>query len=321
MQLRSENVLALLGGGDVVHLQNDAVPPVSGPDSILIRMLFAPVNPADLLTVDGKYPFPLGTVPVLGGEGVGIVEVTGSAVATVAQGDLVLPLSRGNWCRYRLLREQEVIRVPAGIAARQAAMLRINPLTAQLLLREANVSRGGYLIQNAASSSVAHWLRVFARDQGVGVLNVARSTSNAMLPNCFEDGPDLAERIWAKVAPEQVHGALDCVGGTATGRLANCVSQGGRIIVFGHLSGEPAVIPTRFLTGKGLMIKGFSLRPAEASMSASIREQAFAKVFAAASDPANHMAIREIIPIEKIQHALQLARQAGSGRVLVSMGG
>lgn len=295
--------------------------PAPGPGSVLVRMLFAPLNPADLLTIDGTYPFPLGAVPILGAEGVGVVEAAGSDVATVSPGDLVLPLSRGNWSRYRLLDAQEVVQVPAGIEPCQAAMLRINPMTALLLLKDVSVGEGGYLIQNAAASAVGHWVRVFARGSGVGVLNVVRPGSDAALPDQIEDGPDLAGRIWGRVAPELVHGALDCVGGEATGRLAASVSSGARIIVFGHLSGAPAVIPTTLLTGKGLTIKGFSLRPAEASTPAGLRQQAFARIFAAALDPANHLAIRDILPMEQVQHALQLARQSGSGRVLLSMAG
>lgn len=320
MNKRIGNISVLLGADGAVHLHEELMPSRSGAGSVLVRMLYSPVNPADLLTVDGTYPFPLGAMPILGAEGVGIVEATGPGVATVSPGDLVLPLSRGNWCRYRLLDAQDVVQVPPGIEPCQAAMLRINPMTALFLLKGAVVGEGSYLIQNAAASAVGHWVRVFAHASGVSVINVVRPASDAVLPNRIEDGPDLAERIRGRVAADQVQGALDCVGGDATGRLAASVSAGARIIVFGHLSGAPAVIPTTLLTGKGLTVKGFSLRPAEASATAKIRQQAFARIFAAASDPVNRLLVRDVVPVDQVRHALELARRAGPGRVVLSMG-
>lgn len=72
-------------------------------------MCFAPVNPADLLAVDGRYAFTLyDTVPV-GAEAVGIVDQIGDAVTDLNLGDSVLPLTRGNWCRYRTVPRGAII--------------------------------------------------------------------------------------------------------------------------------------------------------------------------------------------------------------------
>jgi NADPH:quinone reductase-like Zn-dependent oxidoreductase len=105
-----------------------------GPKSLRLRMLRSPINPADLLAVDGRYAFPIAWDTPVGAEGVGIVEETGRAVETVKTGDIVLPMTRGNWCRFRIVEESDVIVVPAGFDLDQAAMMHVNPLTARLLI-------------------------------------------------------------------------------------------------------------------------------------------------------------------------------------------
>ncbi len=83
----------------VVALETLQLPPL-GPSDALVRMLAAPVNPADLNQVEGRYP----TLPPLpavgGGEGVGVVEALGDSVRGLAIGVRVLLL--GSLCLMRL---------------------------------------------------------------------------------------------------------------------------------------------------------------------------------------------------------------------------
>ncbi len=61
--------------------------PVPAPDEVLVEMRAAPINPADLNAIEGKYPVrpPLPATP--GFEGSGIVTEVGSAVKNIAVGD------------------------------------------------------------------------------------------------------------------------------------------------------------------------------------------------------------------------------------------
>lgn len=239
-----------------------------GPDTPLqvaqlrVRMLRAPINPADRMMIDGAYALPHeGT---LGAEGVGEVIAIGAGVSDLSPGDRVLPLSRGNWTRIRTLGRTEVVTVPRGLPLHAAAALRINPATAARLLQQGAPARGDWILQNAARSSVALWVRRLSRAQGLRTIDVVRT------PGGLEAGGTvLVEDETLHLGVRDVTGgepvklALDCVAGCSTGRLAQALADRGRLIVFGHLSNAPCSVPSKLLTGRGLRLEGFSLRPAE----------------------------------------------------------
>lgn len=313
-----DDLAVLPGAPGKVRLVSLRRAPVATGSDVLVRMLYAPINPADLLVIEGCYAFALDKDAPIGAEGVGVVERVGADVSDLSPGDMVLPLSRGNWCRYRVMRRSELVAVPASINPVQAAMLRINPPTARLLVEAAGVGRGDILLQNAATSAVAAWVRAITVRMGVTVIDIVRRP-DAALPYAVVDGPDLAERIKLISRGRPVRAALDCVAGAGAGQLAECLAVGGRLIVFGHLSGQPVSVPSQLLTGGGLTIAGFSLRPAEAALSKARRARIFADLLAIALSDGFGLPVREIVPLSRVDDGLAMARQAGRGRVLLDL--
>lgn len=290
-----------------------------GPRALRLRMLRSPINPADLLAVDGRYAFPASADAPLGAEGVGIVEAAGSAVEAIEVGDTVLPLTRGNWSRRRIVEEGEAVVLPAGIDLDQAAMLRVNPLTARLLVEVAGLKAGDTLVQNAAGSAVARWVRHFAARKGIAVVDVV-ARANPDLPLSLVDGPDLAQEVIASNFGRPGEAALDCVAGEATGRLAACLAPGGRLVVFGHLSGAPVSVPSQLMTGRGLSVMGFSLRPHEAKLGREAVRQLFADLLSEATNGLPQVPVRGVFALSRIEEALVAARASGPGRVLLDLG-
>lgn len=233
-----------------------------GAGQLLLSMRFAPINPADRLTIAGNYSQQLSYPMVAGAEGVGRVVAVGAGVDDVATGDHVLPLTRGNWATHRTIDRADVVILPRALTLEQAAMLRINPATAWRLLDLVSLKPGQWVIQNGASSQVARWVRAIAVMRGINVLNIVRGP--ALHPGDVSDGADLRDRAAEMIGKELVPPALDCLAGAATGQLAELLSPGGTIAIFGHLSGQPCVIRSELLTGRRLHMLGFSLRPAEA---------------------------------------------------------
>ena len=112
------------------------------------------------------------------------------------------------------------------------------------------------------------------------------------------------------------------VAGTASGRMAQCLSPGGRLIVFGHLSGEPLTVRSQLLTGGGLSIAGFSLRPAEQALGGAGVRTLFADLLAMLRDRPVVQPIRAIVPLSRAGEAIALAREGrggGVGRVLFDL--
>lgn len=281
-------------------------------------MIRAPINPADLLAIEGRYAFSLGGEEPLGAEGVGVVEAIGPQAERVCEGDLVLPLLRGNWCRYRVLSEEALVVVPKGIDPEQAAMLRINPLTALLLLEACGAGAGDTIVQNAAGSAVALWVRFFAARRGIAVIDVVRRPDSDQ-PLAIVDGPDLETQVVATNFGKPVQAALDCVAGEATGRLAACLAPGAPLVVFGHLSGSPISVRSLLMTSRGLSITGFSLRPAEAALGPTVVQSAFQQMFALLGERAPTIPVRGTYPLSQIQAALAAAREPGGGRTLLDL--
>ena len=164
----------------------DVGPPGAG--EIVFDVLAFPINPADLSMIRGNYRLrpPLPATP--GAECVGRVTAVGAGVARLGPGDLVINMQRENWAQRRRIAEAEAIPIPPGLDLAQAAMLRINPATAQLLLEDhVALAPGDWVIQNVANSAVGRHLIVLAKARGVRTINVVRRDDVA--PSCARWAP------------------------------------------------------------------------------------------------------------------------------------
>ena len=74
------------------------------------------------------------------------------------------------------------------------------------------------------------------------------------------DSDDLGSRIRQEIGPDaSVKLGIDAIGGSATARLADCLSKGGTVVNYGFLAGEPCQMTPTHTIVKGLALKGFWL--------------------------------------------------------------
>src|SRR5256714_9239817 len=139
-------------------------------------MRAAPINPADINAIEGKYPARREVPAVPGFEGAGIVSEVGTNVKTIAKGALViLPHNIGTWREALAVKASELVAVPPEIEPVHAAMLKINPMTAWRLLHDyVDLARGDWLIQNAANSAAGRAVIQIARELGYKTVNIVR---------------------------------------------------------------------------------------------------------------------------------------------------
>src|SRR6266699_2983195 len=72
--------------------------PAREPDEVVVQMHAAPINPADLNQIEGKYPVRPELPATPGFEGAGVVVDVGTNVSSIAAGTLViLPHNLGTW--------------------------------------------------------------------------------------------------------------------------------------------------------------------------------------------------------------------------------
>jgi len=216
-----------------------------GPGEVVFDVLAFPINPADVSFCRGSYRLrpPLPATP--GAECVGRVAAVGAGVAQLRPGDLVVNMQRENWVQRRRIRSEDAIPVPAGLDLAQAAMLRINPATALLLLEDQVVLKpGDWVIQDVANSAVGRHLIVLAKARGVKTVNVVRRDDVAAelrdlgADVVLKDGPDLAERARAATGGAPIKLGIDAVSGEACRRIADTVADGGVVVSYGSMSGE-----------------------------------------------------------------------------------
>ena len=314
---------------DVARIVETPDLPAPAAKQVLFDIIAFPLNPADMAFCHGRYRLkpPLPATP--GAECVGRVRAVGEGVTRVAPGDLVINLLRENWASQRCVAEDDVIRVPRDIDLKQAAMLRINPPTAALLLSDiVALKAGDWLIQNVANSAVGRLVIAFARARGFRTINVVRrddvfaDLTKLGADVCLRDGEDLAQHVRAANGGAPVRLGLDAIGGGATARIAACLADDATVCTYGSMSGEEARLPTSDLVYRGVTLTGFMLGRFLARRSDADIRALYAELAHGIHSGAVHAPVDRIYPIEDIRDALMHAQSPGHfGKVLVAPNG
>ena len=301
----------------------DPGPPGDG--EAVVRVEAFPINPVDLLTIAGEYADkpPLPATP--GSEGVGVVESVGPGVTNVKAGDRVLLMGRNNWASKKRDKAKALLPVAAELDVLQAAMLKINPATAWLMLKNyGGLKRGDWLIQNAANSGVGRLVIRIAKAHGFRTVNVVRRKelveplkklgADVVVVDC----DDLAKRVREATAGADIRLAIDAVAGAATLRLSECVGDGATVVNYGRLSGEPCMVSPNRVIFAGVTLTGFWLVRHLGAMSDGERRALYADLGKRVAAGELKTEVEAVFAIADIGKALaQAAREGRGGKVLV----
>ena len=311
---------------DVVECIDLAEPEAPNADQVVVAIDAAPINPAELLLIEGRYAYQPNLPTLLGLEGVGTVVAVGERVRHLARGDRVMSLGMQNWAELVVLDASQAIKLPAGIDPQQASMLKVNPATAYLMLTTyVDLSAGDWLIQNAANSGVGLCLIRLAKSKGIRTVNIVRRDSLiAPLQKqgadvVLVDGDDLAERVQQATAAAPIKLAIDAVAGAATQRLASCLAESGVIVNYGLLSGEDCRLSPDQLVFRDISLSGFWLARALRGATAEALGDLYATLTQLLIDKTLHVPIEAVYPLEDIKQALAHAgRESRSGKILLA---
>jgi NADPH:quinone reductase-like Zn-dependent oxidoreductase len=312
---------------EAIELVQQPDPGAPGPGEAIVETELFPINPADVLNLEGRYGATPPKLPMTpGGEGVGRVAAVGADVNHVKVGDRVLLPGPGTWRARAKVPARALFALPPNVDPRQLAMLRVNPPTAWLMLHDFVAPRPGqWVIQNAANSGVGHNLIRLARETGMHSVNVVRRPELVAPLLAFGadvalvDGPDLDLRVRAAIGAGALPLAIDAIGGDATQRLARCVDDGGTVVNYGVLSGEACRVDGRETVFRDVSLRGFWLRrwfvqtPPE-RIAALYRELA-----GKLADGTLAVDVEAVYPIRRIKEAVAHAARGGrAGKILVS---
>lgn len=311
----------------VIELIEQPDPGEPGPGELIVDTELFPINPADLLNLEGQYGATQPQLPMIpGAEGVGRIAKLGAGVSHVKVGDRVLLPGPGTWRARIKAPAKAVFALPTGVDPKQLAMLRVNPPTAWLMLHEFVPPKPGqWLVQNAANSGVGHCLIRLAREAGMKTVNVVRRAELAGELRAFgadvvlTDGPDLDTRVRAAIGGGALPLAIDAVGGSATQRLARCVDDGGTVVNYGALSGEPCTLDVRETIFRDVSLRGFWLRRWFMQTSPENVAALYRGLAARLGDGRLTVEVETVYPVRRIKEALAHAARGGrKGKILVS---
>lgn len=229
-------------------LRDVPVPQPNG-DEVLIRVEATPINPSDLavmLSVADSSAFtPLGygaraQIPEhlrrhlaprlgkplpLGNEGAGTVVAAGADPAAQALiGRVVAVAGGGCFTQYRIARARDCLVLPEGIGAEEAASSFVNPMTAMAMVGTMRREGYGGIVHTAAASNLGQMLVKLTLADGVPLVNIVRSQTQALLLRDLgathvvdSSAPDFMARLTDAIAETQAFLAFDAIGG---GKLA-----------------------------------------------------------------------------------------------------
>jgi NADPH:quinone reductase-like Zn-dependent oxidoreductase len=211
------------GGPEVLTLRDDLPDPPVGPDTVLVRVHAAGVNPVDLLIrsggLTGAYPHHLPIVP--GWDVAGVVEAVGPAVTAFAAGEEVFGYVRRDDVQWGTTAElvpapqRCLAHKPESLSFAEAAGLPLAGLTAYQALTEAlDVHEGERVLVHRAAGGVGFSAVQIAVALGAHVVGTAGPRNHGFLRDA-----GVAEVLDYSAGPisgqlsEPVDAVLDLVGG------------------------------------------------------------------------------------------------------------
>jgi len=295
-------------------------PGAPGAGEVLVDVVACSINPADILIIEGKYATKPTPPCALGIEGAGTVAAVGAGVTNLKIGDKVMSLGRTNWTQRIRDKAETFVRLPKEVDLAQAAMMKVNVATAHLMLTQyVELKRGDWVIQNAANSGVGVDLIRLAHADGIRTVNVVRRASlvdtlkKLGADAVVVDGADVAQRVAKETGGAAIKLGIDAVAGAATGRLAQCVAEGGTVVNYGLMSGEPCQIDAFQFLFRDIHLVGFWLAKLMRGMKFDEIQAMYGKLAARLLDGTIHVAVEASYPLEKIADAMAHAKRESRG--------
>lgn len=269
------------GGPDVLTLADvDDPTPASG--DVIIDVVAAGVNRADVMQRMGVYPPPKGESEIPGLEVSGRISAVGKDVDGWRIGDEVCALlTGGGYAEKVAVPAAQVFPVPEGVDLQSAAALpEVNSTVWNNLFMVANLQAGETLLVHGGSSGIGTTAIQMAVARGVRVAVTAGSA--AKLEVCRELGADILinykdeDFVEAIKTATDGHGAdviLDNMGAKYLPRNVEALATGGRLVIIGMQGGVEGTLPIGKLLSKRGTVTATSLRALPRDVKADVVSQ------------------------------------------------
>lgn len=298
--------------------------PVPGPGEVLLDVVAAGVNRADLMQRRGFYPPPEGAPEYPGLEAAGRVAAVGAGVTGWQTGDEACALLLGGGYAERVaVPAGQLLPIPRGLGLVEAAALPEVACTvwsnvfmlAKLRADESFLVHGG-------AGGIGTMAIQLAKARGARVLCTAGSDEK--LERCRELGADVAinYRVQDFVsAARPVDVILDNMGAKYLPRNVDALGTGGRLMVIGLQGGRVGELDLGTLLAKRALVHATSLRARpvqeKAEIVASVRENVWPLVESGAVRPI----VDRTIPMREAASAHRILEESTHvGKIVLTVG-
>ncbi|HEU4641411.1 MAG TPA: medium chain dehydrogenase/reductase family protein [Gemmatimonadaceae bacterium] len=216
----------------------DAPMPAAGRGEVRVRVLASSLEFTDVVIRRHLYPQTMRRRPpfVLGYDLVGEIDQIGDGVSGFQLGDRVADMTvLGSNAAYRTLRAEDLVRVPAGVDAAEAAALILSWTTAyQLLHRSAHVQPGQRVLVHGAAGAVGQALLVLGRAAGLELWGTARGEHAALVRALGATPIDYQREDFTRALPGGFDVIFDGVGEDDYRRSLAALRRGGLLCAYGY---------------------------------------------------------------------------------------
>ncbi len=252
------------GGPDVIHL-TERPRPVPQNGEVLIRVVAAGMNRADILQRMGQHPPPQGVTDIPGLEVSGYIDSVGPDVETSLVGQPVCALlAGGGYAEYVTAPAALCLSISGKLAIEDAAALpeALYTVTKNVFVL-GGLKSGEHLLINGGASGIGTLAIQMARSAGARVSATAGSEEKVSF--CRTLGATHAlnyktDDISAALKDDPADVVLDMAGGGTLTRDLSLMAFGGRHVSIAFLEGRSSVIDIPTLMKKRLTITGSMLR-------------------------------------------------------------
>lgn len=314
-------------GGPENLTVSDAPRPSAGPGEIVIRVVAAGVNRADLLQRQGYYPPPPGISDVIGLEVSGVVDEVGPDVTGWTPGDpAVALLAGGGYAEFVVVPAGQVLPPPEGVDLVSAAGLIEVAATVVSNFDHVDLVAGETVLIHGGTGGIGTFAIQYATAIGCRVLTTAGSPAKLAL--CRELGADVAidyHDDWAAAVGEATAGAgadviLDVMGAKYLEANVASLAADGRLVVIGLQGGRKATLDLSLLLAKRATVTATSLRFRPVAQKAAICADVLRRAWPLIASGAIRLAPETRFPLEQVAEAhRRLESGENTGKILLTV--
>lgn len=259
---------------DIRVVETEAKPKY-GKSEVLLKVICASFNATDLYSLTGAYGAfqPKEGTKIPGMECVCVVEEIGEEVKKVLVGQRVIPVLMpdlpskgvGSWQEYLAIDENRVVVVPEGVSDETAAQFFVNHFTPYILVKQAEIPKDAFIVQNGASGIAGRQIIKLAKHFGFKVINLVHHSSQieeleifgAEHVLCTDNTTDIIKEIIKITQAKLCHVGFDAIGGSSGVVISNAVNEGKKCYLYGLMGGLELHAFSHSILFRGVSYQGF----------------------------------------------------------------